>query len=662
MKNSIFHRTFGLFLALILVFVFFPGTSSGQGQKEKMPVGTERQKGNVPVVREEITQKDLKIEFTVTPDGGGEIMEGNYATISFKVTDATTGAPIGAINPSSWIDLHGGLARGKEGAATCKEKVSLYLRGIMGMRPLLDLNSYFILVLNRDASISVIDPLVGITGKTSLYAMILLSRPGADWAKSRDQKRLFVTMPRANKVAVVDTEGFKVTANVDAGENPVRAAMQPDEKYLWVGNNAREATQSGVTVIDTSTEKVAAQIPTGRGHHEIAFSADSRLAYVSNRDEGTVSVIDIQKLKKVKDLKTGPLPISLAFSPLSQALYVADAKEGVIAVADSQRHEVVARIKAKPGLGPQRVTPDGRWLLIVNNAEDGVHVVDASTNQLARTIPVGSQPYQLTMTREFVYVRSMGTERVTMISLPDIQKGKEDPLLGGFVAGSKPPKAAGELSIASAIVPTAEEHCVLVVNPNDGNLDYYMEGMNTPMGTFRNYGHIPAAVEVADRSLKEVEPGVFTTKVRIPAAGVYDVSFFLNSPSIVHCFQMTAKADPSIQQKLAPLTVEYLIKDRRVKVGETLPLQFRLVDPKTGGPMTGLKDVRVMYYLAPGKLRQEVPVQEVAEGVYEASLSIPESGAYYVYVSSPSLKVNYNDLTYLTLQGVDDKAGPVRRR
>jgi YVTN family beta-propeller protein len=371
-------------------------------------------------------------------------------------------------------------------------------------------------------------------------------------------------------------------------------------------------------------------------------------------------VIDIQTLKKVKDLKTGPLPISLAFSPLSQALYVADGKEGVITVVDSQRHEVVARIKAKPGLGPQRVTPDGRWLLIVNNTEDGVHVVDASTNQLARTIPVGAQPYQLTLTREFAYVRSLGTERVTMISVRDIQKGK-DPLIGGFAAGSKPPKAAGEISIASAIAPTAEEHSVLVVNPNDGNLDYYMEGMNTPMGTFRNYGHIPAAVEVADRSLKEIEPGVFTAKVRIPAAGVYDVSFFLTSPSIVHCFQMTARADPSIQQKLAPLEVEYLIKDRRVQVGETLPLRFKLVDPKTGGPIAGLKDVRVMYYLAPGKLRNEVPVQEVAEGVYEASLSIPESGAYYVYVSAPSMKVNYADLTYLTLQGVKDKGRPASR-
>ena len=35
-------------------------------------------------------------------------------------------------------------------------------------------------------------------------------------------------------------------------------------------------------------------IPTGKGHHEIAFSGDDRHAFVSNRDDGTVSVIEVK--------------------------------------------------------------------------------------------------------------------------------------------------------------------------------------------------------------------------------------------------------------------------------------------------------------------------------------------------------------------------------
>ena len=116
---------------------------------------------------------------------------------------------------------------------------------------MIDLNSYFILVMNRDNTIAVIDPITGVKGITKLYAQVYLKQPGADWAKSDDQRRLFVTMPRADAVAVVDTDTFKVVRNVDAGKNPVRIARQPDGKYLWVGNNADTDSESGVTVIDT---------------------------------------------------------------------------------------------------------------------------------------------------------------------------------------------------------------------------------------------------------------------------------------------------------------------------------------------------------------------------------------------------------------------------
>ena len=125
----------------------------------------------------------------------------------------------------------------------------------------------------------------------------------------------------------MDTETFKVVNEIEAGEQPMRAELQADERYLWVGNNAETAEQSGVTVIDTEALKPVAFIATGMGHHEIAFSDDDRYAFVSNRDEGTVSVIDVRSLEKVADLETGPVPISLAYSPLGKALYAADGKQ-----------------------------------------------------------------------------------------------------------------------------------------------------------------------------------------------------------------------------------------------------------------------------------------------------------------------------------------------
>ena len=71
-------------------------------------------------------------------------------------------------------------------------------------------------------------------------------------------------------------------ASDDAGMAPARVALQPDGRYLWVGNDASEPTASGVTVIDTEASASVAFIATGAGHHEIAFSEDSRYAFVRN--------------------------------------------------------------------------------------------------------------------------------------------------------------------------------------------------------------------------------------------------------------------------------------------------------------------------------------------------------------------------------------------
>jgi YVTN family beta-propeller protein len=154
----------------------------------------------------------------------------------------------------------------------------------------------------------------------------------------------------------------------------MRVELQQDQRYLWVGNNAADLEQSGVTVIDAQDLETVAFIQTGPGHHEIAFTDGNRYAYVSNRDGGTVSVIDVQALEKIADIETGPRPMSVAYSALGSAVYVTDADAGTITVIDPDTREIRARIAAEPGLGPLRFTRDGRWGMAVNASTDTVFV------------------------------------------------------------------------------------------------------------------------------------------------------------------------------------------------------------------------------------------------------------------------------------------------
>lgn len=643
------HRT-AFFVAVCAAFLVFGGGEVRGAQPDEAS----------PPNR--LTRKGVVVDFEARPVGdpaGQGLMAGHLAEVRFKITEAEAGTPVRGIVPGAWMDI-GEAIQEKTGdpQKSCKDKIALYLKGVVGIRPMIDLNGYYVLVMNREPSLSVVDPLVSMAGVTSTLGVIPLKGPGADWVKSADQKRLYVSTPKAGEVAVVDTDSFKVQETVKAGPNPTRVALTPDGRFLWVGNDALEADKSGVTVVDVETMKVVASLITGAGHHEIVFSPDSRYAFVSNRNAGTVTVVDVNAKRKEKDVPAGPMPIALAYSPLAKALYVADGKAGTISVLDGKTHEVTARIDAKPGLGPMRFTPEGRFGLVVNPAEDKVFVLDAAENALVHTIAVSGKPYQIVLSSAFAYVRSLDSERVTMINLATLGKGKQ-PIVQSFAAGAVPPKNAGDLPLADSIASSSTEAAVLVVNPADSTTYFYMEGMNAPASNYKVYGSTARAVTVVDRSLKEVEPGVYAAKVKIPAAGRYDVAFLLETPQILHCFSVEAKADPLVKTDRVSFNIEYLVRDRTAKAGEPFLLRFTLHDLATGKPRTGLADVRVMYFLAPGRNRMEVRAKEMGDGVYQAQLPIGWPGAYFVHVAVPSEKVGYTDLPYFTL--VATKATPARR-
>ena len=588
----------------------------------------------------------VAVDFTITRAGEpGPLVEGEVAEVRFRMTDAATGRPVPGVKPAAWMDM-AGVVGGKPGQdRQCKDKVALYLQGSVGIRPMIDLNSYYLLLLNRDASISVVDPVVSMTGNTSLLASVVLKRPGADWVRSRDGRRLYVSLPRAGEVAVVDAEVFKLVSSVPAGAEPFRLALQPDGRYLWVANDAREAARSGVTVIDTETGKDVAFVATGRGHHELAFSPDGRLVLVTNREEGTVSAIDVATLRKVKDIPTGPLPISVAASSLSGSVYVADGRAGTVSVVDPGRLEVTAQMKARPGLGPLRFTPDGRFGLVVNPAERTVHVVDATENRLVQAIPVDGKPYQVSFTRAFAYVRLLDSDQVKMVNLLSLGDGKK-PIVQSFGAGTGAPEGAGELSAADSITQAANEAAVFVQNPADGNTYFYMEGMNAPMGSYGGYGHKVVAATVVDRSLKEVSPGVYSGKVQVPVAGRYDVAFLLDNPRVLHCFSADIQPNLVVRRSMGAVAVEFPGFPARATVGATLPIRFRLVTPTTREPRRDLTGVKLLYHAASGGTRREAEARMGEDGTWEATVRVDRTGPWYFFVSVPSLNLKPSDLPY----------------
>ena len=478
------------------------------------------------------TDRGIAVEFDAHRlDGAKELREGDDAEVFVRVHDKS-GAPIAGAGINGWLALH------QQGAPPlqhndCVARVATFTAGGLFRQPALDLNVYRVVILNADATLSVVDPKISFGG-TSLLDMVQLEAPAEDWTIDSARRHIFLAMPAAGKVAVVDTATWKIVANIEIGPHTSRVLLQPDEGYLWATYDA------GVAAIDPRKLSVVARIKTGGGGHDLAVTDDSRNLLVTNAQSGTTSVIDVRTLSVARQVGSGANPVSVAWSQLARAAYVASGSDGAVTAVDPRGREARAHIATVPGITRIRFAPGGRLAFITNPKKDAVYIVDATTNRVVQTAAVEKGPFEVTFSDTIAYVRHLFSETVLMITLANVGKQGAPVSVADFPVGQR---AFGDTGVApipaDGIVQTPGENAVLVTNPADGNIYYYREGMAAPSGNIPAYSHVPRATLIVDRSLREVKPGLFTTIARMPQAGTYDVALFVDSPRVVTCFQLT---------------------------------------------------------------------------------------------------------------------------
>jgi YVTN family beta-propeller protein len=644
--ESNFRHGFGVVSLILAVAVFT--TIFGLAASEA--------EGPAPALEpfsQSVQQNGISINFEIAHMGvpaeaRKSFQEGDPVLIRFAIADSVTNGPIQGVNPVAWLDLQ----RNNEipAANSCEVKVQKFLTGGLFSRAALDLNDYYVLTLNDDATISVVDPLFGF-GTTKLLALIPLAANGYDWVATRDSTRMFVSIPDKNQIAVVDTVTWEVTKYLDAGFKPTRLALQPDGAYLWVAGGGD--AQSSCAAFRTGSLELAARLTIGKGSHAITASSDSNLVFITNGEDNSVSVIDTRELKSVTDLPVGRGPAAIAYSGLANSVYVSLTDAGAVAAIDAKRVNVTKTIAADPGVAEIACAPGGRYVFVLNRKNDLVQVIDCSLNEIVQAGHVGKAPFQISFTNDFAYVNHIGTADVSMISLAAIGR-KGSPLsVVTFPGGQQALGATSTNSPAARVVQASGENAVLVANAPDKQVYYYKEGMAAPMGSFSNYGRQALAIHVVDHSLRErTSRGVYETVARLPVPGHYDVVFFLDSPKLVHCFNFTVESNPAIEaeRNAGKVVVNVLGPQTPARLGQELTFKFRIVNQANRQPVTGLTDVVISTFLAPGTWHRRDVAKEEGDGVYSIEFSPPQPGIYYGHIQCSSVDLQFGNPNYITVR------------
>ncbi len=167
---------------------------------------------------------------------------------------------------------------------------------------------------------------------------------------SADGRYLIASCEFAGAVLKVDVADQSVMGRLPlrSGGMPQDVKTSPDGKVFYVADQVA----GGVYMVDGETFKELGFLPTGKGAHGLYVSRDSKIMYVSNRREGTISLVDLatRSVSKTWHIPGGGSPDMGGVSSDGKVLWLSGRYNSVVYAIDTDSGNVLARIPV--GRGP----------------------------------------------------------------------------------------------------------------------------------------------------------------------------------------------------------------------------------------------------------------------------------------------------------------------
>lgn len=188
------------------------------------------------------------------------------------------------------------------------------------------------------------------------------------------------------QIALLGT--FLAPANLRAAETPAPALLVL---------NKEDAT---LAIVDPLAGKVVGRVPTGEAPHEVAASADGKLAFVANygaRNPGnTISVIDLVAKKELHLVDLGPLrrPHGIVF--VDEKVYFTAEVNKLIGRYDPAANQIDWLLgTGQNGTHMVLLSKDTNQIFTANIGSDSISAIDRVSGALGwneTVIPVGKGP------------------------------------------------------------------------------------------------------------------------------------------------------------------------------------------------------------------------------------------------------------------------------
>ncbi|MFQ5513961.1 MAG: cytochrome D1 domain-containing protein [Myxococcota bacterium] len=238
---------------------------------------------------------------------------------------------------------------------------------------------------SHSGSVSLIDPLT----LEVVRKEIRVGRFPTGLAFSTDGGRLYVANYDGRSVSVIDVARGEVLGEaIDVPGKPLRLAISGQGRQLFVLLHQKAG---GVAVVDTATQAVTRTIAVDPFPSDLALRPGGKRLFVASFNGDSVAEIDLESLEttRVLDIDTGH---GLLVHPTRPLLYSLVSFDDEVLVYDYERGHEVARIPVGQSPVYSALTPDGRFLYVVNSSDSNLMKIDTETNRVLLRIAVGVEP------------------------------------------------------------------------------------------------------------------------------------------------------------------------------------------------------------------------------------------------------------------------------
>ena len=179
---------------------------------------------------------------------------------------------------------------------------------------------------------------------------------------TQDGSKLYTTVPKADKLFVIDTQTLQVTGSIPVGDEPNDMAITPDGTRMYVANTL----SNDVSVIDLSTDTVTATISglaSGTTRSQaIDISPGGTRAYVVLRAQNAIATIDIEPTSAtyhsvLGTMPTGLTPWDIGLSNDGSKIFTCNIGDGTLTILDATTELILATVTV--GAQPLRLEVGG---------------------------------------------------------------------------------------------------------------------------------------------------------------------------------------------------------------------------------------------------------------------------------------------------------------